>query len=44
MSTPTHPVADVVRAFYEPFRTGDTSTYDEVLSPDWVDVPLAPGQ
>ena len=43
MSTPT-PIADVVRAFYEPFRTGDTSTYDQVLAPDWVDVPLAPGQ
>lgn len=35
---------DVVRAFYEPFRTGDTSTYDEVLAADWVDLPLAPGQ
>ena len=37
-------ITDVVRAFYEPFRTGDTSTYDQVLSPDWVDIPLAPGQ
>jgi predicted ester cyclase len=36
--------ADVVRSFYEPFRTGDTSIYDEVLAPDWIDVPLAPGQ
>jgi len=44
MSTPTQPIADVVRAFYEPFRTGDTSTYDRVLSPDWIDLPLAPGQ
>ena len=44
MSTPTQPVADVVRAFYEPFRTGDTSTYDQVLSPGWIDIPLAPGQ
>jgi len=44
MSTPTQPIADVVRAFYEPFRTGDTSTYDQVLSPDWIDIPLAPGQ
>jgi len=35
---------DTVRAFYEPFRTGDTSTYDLVLAEDWVDVPLAPGQ
>jgi len=35
---------DVVRAFYEPFRTGDTSVYREILAEDWVDVPLAPGQ
>ncbi|MBT2502586.1 ester cyclase [Curtobacterium sp. ISL-83] len=34
----------IVRAFYEPFRTGDTSTYDEVLAADWIDLPLAPGQ
>ena len=34
----------VVRAFYHPFRTGDTSTYEQVLAPDWVDIPLAPGQ
>lgn len=37
-------VEDVVRAFYEPFRTGDTSTYDEVLADDWIDLPLGPGQ
>ncbi|SEP63403.1 ester cyclase [Microlunatus flavus] len=37
-------VAAVVRRFYEPFRTGDTSAYDEVLAPEWIDVPLAPGQ
>ena len=47
--TNTTPAAEttpeaVVRAFYEPFRTGDTSTYDEVLAADWVDLPLAPGQ
>ena len=35
---------NIVRAFYEPFRTGDTSTYDEVLAEDWTDLPLAPGQ
>lgn len=35
---------DIVRAFYEPFRTGDTSTSDEVLAADWVGLPLAPGQ
>jgi steroid delta-isomerase-like uncharacterized protein len=38
------PVVDVVRAFYEPFRTGDTSTYVDVLAHDWIDIPLAPGQ
>lgn len=37
-------VADIVRAFYEPFRTGDTSIHDDVLAEDWVDLPLAPGQ
>ena len=44
MSTPQQFPTDVVRAFYEPFRTGDTSTYDQVLAEDWVDIPLAPGQ
>jgi steroid delta-isomerase-like uncharacterized protein len=51
MSTPEQPTTDtstdttaIVRAFYEPFRTGDTSTYDHVLAADWVDIPLAPGQ
>jgi steroid delta-isomerase-like uncharacterized protein len=46
MSTPEQPTdtTTVVRAFYEPFRTGDTSTYDHVLAEDWIDVPLAPGQ
>jgi steroid delta-isomerase-like uncharacterized protein len=55
MSTPQQPVAsassgsgrsttDLVRAFYEPFRTGDTSIYEEILAEDWIDVPLAPGQ
>jgi len=42
--TGTAHVADVVRSFYEPFRTGDTSIFDEVLAQDWIDVPLAPGQ
>jgi len=37
-------VVDVVRAFYEPFRTGDTSVYAEILADDWLDLPLAPGQ
>lgn len=42
MSNPD--ITDLVRAFYEPFRTGDTSTYGEILADDWVDIPLAPGQ
>ena len=37
-------ITDVVRAFYEPFRTGDTSVYSEILADDWIDIPLAPGQ
>jgi steroid delta-isomerase-like uncharacterized protein len=41
---PHSPVSDLVRAFYEPFRTGDTSIYREILADDWVDLPLAPGQ
>ena len=55
MSTPTRPdtstpphsgmnIAEVVRAFYDPFRTGDPSVYSEILAEDWIDVPLAPGQ
>jgi predicted ester cyclase len=36
--------SDLVRAFYEPFRTGDTSVYREILADDWVDLPLGPGQ
>jgi predicted ester cyclase len=36
--------SDVVRAFYEPFRTGDTTPYGEILADGWIDVPLAPGQ
>lgn len=37
-------IADIARAFYEPFRTGDTSTYATILAEDWLDIPLAPGQ
>jgi steroid delta-isomerase-like uncharacterized protein len=55
MSTPIQPdlpavadattsITDLVRSFYEPFRTGDTSVYSEILAEDWIDVPLAPGQ
>lgn len=35
---------NIVRAFYEPFRTGDTTAYSEILAEDWIDLPLAPGQ
>lgn len=42
--SPDGTAEDVVRAFYEPFRTGDTAVYDEILAEDWVDLPLAPGQ
>ena len=44
MNNPNERVIDLVRAFYEPFRTGDTAAYGEVLADDWVDIPLAPGQ
>jgi steroid delta-isomerase-like uncharacterized protein len=51
MSTTNHPDdiadtanADLVRAFYEPFRTGDATAYEKVLAEDWVDLPLGPGQ
>lgn len=44
MSSPQRPITDLVRAFYEPFRTGDTAAYDDILAEDWVDIPLAPGQ
>ena len=37
-------ITAVVRAFYEPFRTGDTAIYSEILAEDWIDIPLAPGQ
>ena len=53
MSTPDQPgttptdrdgITAVVRAFYEPFRTGDATTYRDVLAEGWIDIPLAPGQ
>jgi steroid delta-isomerase-like uncharacterized protein len=34
----------IVRSFYEPFNTGDTSVYETILAEDWVDTPLSPGQ
>jgi steroid delta-isomerase-like uncharacterized protein len=37
-------LADIARAFYDPFRTGDSSTYAAILADDWIDIPLAEGQ
>jgi len=37
-------VEAIVRAFYEPFNTGDTSVYDTILAEDWVDTPLGPSK
>jgi uncharacterized cupredoxin-like copper-binding protein/predicted ester cyclase len=37
-------VEAIVRAFYEPFNTGDTSVYDTILAEDWADHPLGMGQ
>ena len=33
----------VVRHFYEPFRTGDTATFHDILAPEWVNHPAEPG-
>src|SRR5215208_2315671 len=44
-STPSaSDIEAIVRSFYEPFNTGDTSVYDTILAEDWVDTPLGPGQ
>ena len=43
VSTETEHNKAVVRRFYEPFRTGDTSTYLDVLAPGWVNHPADPG-
>jgi predicted ester cyclase len=37
-------VEAIVRSFYEPFNTGDTSVYDTILAKDWADHPLGQGQ
>jgi steroid delta-isomerase-like uncharacterized protein len=42
--TPTADNEAIARAFYEPFNTGDTAIYDEILAEDWADHPLGPGQ
>ncbi len=36
--------ADLVRQFYIPFNTGETSIYKKILAPNWIDNPLNPGQ
>ena len=35
---------ELVRAFYEPFNSNDTSIYSQILDESWVDIPMAPGQ
>jgi steroid delta-isomerase-like uncharacterized protein len=37
-------VEAIVRSFYEPFNTGDTSSYATILAEDWVDTPMGAGQ
>jgi steroid delta-isomerase-like uncharacterized protein len=37
-------VKSIVRAYYVPFNTGDTSGYDTILAEDFADHPRAPGQ
>ena len=43
VSTDTEHNKAVVRRFYEPFRTGDTSSYQDILAPEWVNHPAEPG-
>jgi predicted ester cyclase len=35
---------DTLKAFYGVFTTRDYTVVDQVLAPDWQDIPLAPGQ
>ncbi|CAN5482612.1 ester cyclase [soil metagenome] len=35
---------EAVQTFYRAFTEQDTDLVDEVLAPDWQDIPLAPGQ
>ncbi|WP_415326845.1 ester cyclase [Chryseobacterium sp. MMS23-Vi53] len=35
---------DTLKAFYAVFSNRDYSVIDQILSPDWQDIPLAPGQ
>lgn len=39
----TKPADNIVATFYRGF-SGDTDLFDEVVAPDWDDIPLAPGQ
>lgn len=39
----THPIDDLVTTFYRAFA-GDTDLLATVVTPDWEDIPLAPGQ
>ncbi|GGF17196.1 ester cyclase [Williamsia phyllosphaerae] len=39
----THPIDDLVTTFYRAF-SGDTDLLETVVTPDWEDIPLAPGQ
>ena len=34
----------LVRQFYAPFNTGDTSIYQSILAINWINSPLAPGE
>ncbi len=42
-ATPADSIA-LVKNFYQAFNTKNKSQLDTVLSPDWIDIPLAPGQ
>jgi predicted ester cyclase len=35
---------EIARRFYLPFATGNTATFQEVLAPNWDDIPMASGQ
>ncbi len=36
-------IESIVRSFYEPFNTGDTTIYETILAEDWVSTPLDAG-
>ena len=35
---------ETVRAFYQPFSDGNVDVFDDILTEDWTETPLAPGQ